>query len=866
MANVSRLVTMAGSDPGPAPGIRTRDQRLRVFVSSTIHELEAERGAARAAIEQLRLAPVMFESGANPHPAQAVYHAFIDQSDVFVGIYWQKYGWVGPDSDVSGLEDELQTAGRMPRLLYVKRPAPDMEPGLDRMLKKVKGQGGLTYKPFADAGELRELLLNDLATLITERFGDTARAERRSSVPAPVTGLVGRERDVAEVAGLLSAEDHRLVVLTGVGGVGKTRLALAVLEETRADWEDGVAFADLSSISDPALVPEAIAIALGFTRQGAEAPLDTLERRLADKHVLIALDNFDQVIEAAALLPGLLERVPRMRLLVTSRVVLRVRGEREWRVEPLGLLPAGQAQDEAPAVRLFVDRIRDARPGFELTSDNADAIAELCRRLDGLPLALELAASWMRLLTPQQLLRRFDEHMQRSGALVDLPDRQQTMLGTVEWSYQLLPEGAKKMLAQLSVFAAPFTADAAEAVCEHDAVAAAESLAVLVDHNMVSPAERPDGERAFRLLNVIHYFVSERLDDRDQTRSRLEKYLLGVLERAGEQHGGQGWARRLLDSEFPNLLVVLGWAAERERPSGQLLRRIGDVWVWLLVRGHLRRASALSRRIESWPAAGLRGEVDMLARHWLLAFALQDQGEFGRLGAMADEILPDARRLEEPPRWGLWVMVRAVSRPYSAGSPADGEFKEALAVAREAGDPVFLGYALSHRGLFLSIDGDQAQARSLHEEMLAVARSVDDDNQLAEAHYGLALDALLEGDPGSAQAHLAAAARRYADIDHREGRARCLVALAALALQRQHAHLAARLVGVADGVRAIGLTPWPTVAEAEGRFIRQIKSALPAEEFSAAVSAGRSDTAAAAFDQAWAALGDDTAPPGVPGS
>jgi tetratricopeptide (TPR) repeat protein len=393
-------------------------------------------------------------------------------------------------------------------------------------------------------------------------------------------------------------------------------------------------------------------------------------------------------------------------------------------------------------------------------------------------------------------------------------------------------------------------------VCGQDAVDAAESLAVLVDHNMVSPAGRPDGERAFRMLNVIRHFASERLEDRDDAMGGLERYLLDVLERAAAGHGGEGWARRVLDSEFPNLLVVLGWAAERRRPSGELLRRIGDAWVWLLVRGYLRRASALSSRIESWPAAGLRGERDMLARQWLLAFALQDDGEFGRLGELIDKALPDARRLEDPPRWALWVMARAMARPYTAGSPARGEFDEALAVAREAGDPVFLGYVLSHRGLFLSVDGDLAQARSLHEEVLAIARSVGDDNQLGEAHYALALDALLDGDPGPAQSHLTAAARRYAHIDHREGLARCLVALAAVAVARQDAHLAARLVGTAEAVRAIGLTPWPAVAEAEGRFIRQIRTALPEEEFSACVAAGRGNTVEAALERAWAILED----------
>jgi uncharacterized protein DUF4062 len=227
------------------------------------------------------LHPVMFESGARPQPARAVYRSYLDQSDVFVGIYWQSYGWVGPGSAISGLEDELQLAERMPRLLYVKYPAPEIEPGLSRLLQKVRSEGSPTYKTFADAGELRELLVNDLATLLSERFGGTGRNGGGSVVPAPATELVGRERDVTGVASLVSAEDHRLVVLTGAGGVGKTRLALAVLDRTRSHWQDGAAFADLSRVTDPSLVPEAITMALGFLTQGREDPLDTLGRRLA---------------------------------------------------------------------------------------------------------------------------------------------------------------------------------------------------------------------------------------------------------------------------------------------------------------------------------------------------------------------------------------------------------------------------------------------------------------------------------------------------------------------------------------------------------------------------------------------------------
>jgi predicted ATPase len=828
-----------------------------VFVSSTLGELAAERRAVRSAIEQLRLTPVMFESGARPYSAQAVYRAFLDQSDVFVGIYWQSYGWVGPGMDVSGLEDEFRMAARMPRLVYVKRPAPEIEPGLRRMLQGIRDDGGLAYKAFADAGELRELLLNDLATLLSERFGDTGRAGPGSAIPAPVTALVGRDRDVAEVASLVSSEDHRLVVLTGSGGVGKTRLALAVLERTRSRWEDGVAFAALSTVSDPSSVPETIVSALGFVGQGRETPLDTLGRRLAGRHMLVVLDNFEQVLQAAPVVAELLQRAPRLHLLVTSRVVLRVRGEREWRVEPLGLLPAGADPAEAPAVRLFVDRIRDVQPGFELTSDNEAAILELCRRLDGLPLALELAATWMRLLTPQQLLQQLDERMARPGALVDLPSRQQTMTATIEWSYQMLPQAVRQMLAQLTVFAAPFTSEAAEAVCGHDAVGATESLALLLDHSMVQHrAGRPDGERAFGLLNVIRHFASERLENPDETLGRLERYLLGILERAGAQHGSEDWARRRLDSEYDNLQVVVKWAAERQRPSGELLRRIGDVEDWLLVRGQLRLTSELGRQIGSWPAGGLPSERDKMARDWLMVNLLTIDGQFAQAGALIDEILADARRLEQPSRWGMMLMVRALSRPYTADGPARAEFEEALAVVRDAGDPILLSYVLSHFGLFLCVDGDPARAQGLHEEMLDITRSLGYDNQRAEAHYDLAMDALSAGDPGSAGSHLAAAARRYTDIDHRDGLARCLGGLAAVALQRERAHLAAWLVGATGAARAIGLTPWPLAAEAEGRVIERIRASLPEAEFTAEVAAGRTHTAEAALARTWTALED----------
>jgi predicted ATPase len=828
--------------------IRTPDQRLRVFVSSTLEELAAERAAARAAIEELRLAPVMFESGATAHPAQAVYRAYLEQSDVFVGIYWQRYGWVGPGMAVSGLEDELRLAVGMPRLLYVKNPAPAREPGLSRMLESIRAEGTLSYKKFTTVAELRELVAGDLATMLAERFGGADRASqfaRPRGLPSPVTALVGRDADVKEVAGMLAAPDRRLVVLTGAGGAGKTRLALAVAERTRRQWPDGVAFVDLSAVTDPEQVPDAIAAALGLVGQGRERPLDTLERALADRAMLLVLDNFEQVLDAAPVVARLLQSAPGLRLLVTSRVVLRVRGEQEWRVDPLGVPAPGAALADladTPAVRLFIDRVRDIRPGFTLTSQNAEAVAEVCRRVDGLPLALELAAASMRLLTPEEVLARLPQRLERPGTIADLPGRQQTLTGTIQWSYDLLPPSAQRMLARLSVFAAPFTVGAVEVVCGAGAADAMQDLSILLDHSMVSPAERPDGERAFRLLDPIRRFAAGQLTDASETLGHLERYLFGVLE-ASPQYGSRDRDLRRLDSEQANLRAVLSWVARDQRPSAQLLRALADVWIWLLVRGHLRDCSTLWQQIASLLAAEPQTDSDRLARAVLLAGGQTNQSEFTRAIEVVDEALPDGHGTAEPARTALLLMLRGIARVAAAHDLARADFAEALTVARGAGDPVVLGYVQAHYGALLCLDGDLDQARTLHEEALTIARSRGDENLRGEAHYVLAIDSMAAGDSGPAGPQLAAAVRHYQNLDHLEGLARCLGALAALAVQGGDPGLAASLIGTAAAIRdRFGFKPWPYVTQEERATRDQVATLLSDGEYDEQLAAGRGQT------------------------
>ena len=293
--------------------IQTPDRRLRVFVSSTLGELAEERRAVARAITALRLTPVMFEAGARPHPPREVYQAYLAQSDVFIGIYWQRYGQVGAGMEVSGLEEEFLLSGTegLPRLLYVKTPAPDREPRLAELLTRIRKEA--SYQRFSTPAELDRLVRDDLAVLLSERFDAHSAASAAPSspgsrgLPVGTTSLVGREQAIGEVAGLLGQPEVRLVSLTGPGGVGKTRLALAVGERVR-DRFDGVVFVPLETATRPEQVLADIARAVGAGLAGTDSPLQVLVEQLDDGRWLLILDNLEQVLDVADDLGELLAR------------------------------------------------------------------------------------------------------------------------------------------------------------------------------------------------------------------------------------------------------------------------------------------------------------------------------------------------------------------------------------------------------------------------------------------------------------------------------------------------------------------------------------------------------------------------------
>jgi len=590
--------------------ILTPDQRLHVFVSSTLRELAPERQAVRDAVTRLRLVPVMFELGARPHPPREVYRSYLAQSQVFVGVYWQSYGWIAPGEQVSGLEDEYLMAAGLPRLLYVKSPAPEREPRLAAMLDRIREAADVSYQHFSTPADLQRLVENDLAQLLSERFemshrpdSDAMRAAGMAgTLPEPATPLVGRDQEAEAISDLVVREGVRLVTLTGPGGVVKSRLAVEAARRLASGFREGVRFVDLSAVPAADLVAAAIATGLGLSTSGGRL-LSALASYLHSRQLLLLLDNFEQVTGAAPLVATLLGAAPGVVALVTSRMLLRLSGEHEFPVPTLPVPQAGTGEDLATtrqyaSVRLFAERAHAAAANFELTSDNAGVVAEICRRLDGLPLAIELAAARVRMLPPQALLARIDDRLRLlTAGPRDLPERQRTLRSTLDWSFDLLSPPEQALFACLGVFAGPFDLRAVEAVSGDSASSPADpgqaeqvldTLSSLLDSSLVRQEART-GEPRFSLLETIRDYALQRLRDGAdwaKAHDRHAAYFLALAEpSAAEMHGrGQlGWLDRL-EAEHDNLWAAMSWLVDSDIESA--MRLFWVTWRFWWLHGH----------------------------------------------------------------------------------------------------------------------------------------------------------------------------------------------------------------------------------------------------------------------------------------
>lgn len=569
------MAVVAQSDIGLV--IRTPDQLLRVFVPSTLGELANERRAARTAIEQLHLAPVMFELGARPHPPRKLYRSYLEQSEVFVGIYAERYGWIAPGEEISGLEDEYRLADpRMPKLIYLK-DSQAREPRLAELIAKIQADDNASYVHFATEEELHDHLVSDLATLLAERF--QAGGELPSDpvavvpetdpvyeqVPPPYTPIVGRETEIEDLIKLL--DRARVVTLVGSGGIGKSRLAIEVALRAGPRFPDGVVFVHLENVHESKLLLPAIAQALGIGESG-EAPMEErLPVALAQRRVLIVLDNFEQLVDAAPALVRLYSAAPNASFLVTSRAVLRIRGEYVYELDGLPTpstagTPTLAEALRSDAVQLFVERARAAQGYFDLTEANVAAVVRICQQLEGSPLAIELAAARVRTLTPISIVKRLDRPLTLlASAARDVPERQRTLQATIEWSANLLTPEQRELLADLSVFAPGFTYEAVEVVgvgrpwSGHEL----DGLAALIDNSLL---RQDDISGRFSMPVTVRQYAGELLTGRGRLdglrQAHLEHYRALASELRVTLRGpGQVDTARRLEQELPNLRVAV---------------------------------------------------------------------------------------------------------------------------------------------------------------------------------------------------------------------------------------------------------------------------------------------------------------------
>lgn len=597
------------------------------------------------------------------------------------------------------------------------------------------------------------------------------------SPPAPEGLLIGRACELADLRSLLTEGESRLLTLTGPGGVGKTRLALQAAADLRDTFADGAAFVDLASVRDAELVPAAIVRSLGY--EAGVPPLAVLNRALAEQRMLLVIDNFEQVVAAAPVMGQILAAAPHLRILVTSRASLRVRDEQEYPVRPLELPPDHWGEKQArgletyAAVQLFVRRAAAIDPQFMLTEENGAAIAAICRRLDGLPLAIELAATHVRLLTPEALLRRLDRRLGLlAGGARDLPARQQALRATLDWSYRLLSARDQRLFARLGVFVGGATLEAVEVVCgmdEHGDLLAAVS--VLLEQSLLYRAADRDGEPRITMLETIREYALEQLGasgEEAAVRARHAAYYLGLAEaaapllRSAEQVRWLDW----LEADHDNLRAAGDWLHGARRTEEELRLAAAMHWFWDR-RGYLDEGRArLRRALDAAPR--IETEEDdkdarlRRARAWALIGAAGlafDQGDHGSVAAAAEESAQLFAQLGDQPGdlGGLALAELRLAFVASAAEPrrAGDLLAAALVHAAATGDPWFKGLALfvaAQASLFGR--GDTPGACAFITEALPVLEASGDPYQLAHGLGILGLVELAGGELGAARAAL----------------------------------------------------------------------------------------------------------------
>ena len=791
-----------------------------------------------------------------------------------------------------------------------------LAPGLNRLARLMAaGHGGQVLLSLATQELARDALPPgaDLRYLGEHPLRDLYRAERvyqllhpdlpadfpplrtlathPNNLPSQPTPFLGREDQVARVVDLLGRDDVRLLTITGPGGVGKTRLALQVAADLLEDFPDGVWFIDLSPLDDPTLVPSAMAGVFRVRDEG-----DVLTERLAnllrDKRLLLVLDNGERVIEAAPVVADLLARAPGVKVLATSRMSLDAYGEREYPLEPLPLpdparLPSLERLSQYEAVRLFIERAQAVKPNFAITNANAPSVAEICSRLDGLPLAIELAAAHVKVLPPQALLKRLEQRLPLlTGGERTRPARQQTMRDAIAWSHDLLTPEAQTLFRRLAVFPGGCTLEATEAVASPEGTFDVYAgITSLVDSSLLRQEEGIDGEPRFRMLETIREYAGERLAASAEAEPTWRTHLMYLLTLARANDlddptvSEPEFEARLsrLTPEEANYRAALEWALAHDPETAlALLDRAGSLWREL---GRMRVGLELCQRTLTAAV-----EADSVERVWVSVtaahFALE-LGDFAHAEELAETAFALAERLGEPRAAAFARFLQgSAAVDLMAGERGEALLNDALARYEALGKDWAVAGCLNGLAIYALYQGDPVAAMGLFERSLAIAVAHDDQRMsalarvnlgwahyflghheqaydlathaaseierfgttkvLAGSHNLLGLLALKQGELGRAATLIEESLRLRWDFGDKWNVARVLEAAAAIMVASDHAEVAARVYGTIEALREAINSPLMVLAQDDyEKNLAAIREALDEGTLTRAWAEGR---------------------------